>query len=282
MPKGSRRKNGGGQDRIIKQHGHFVYTVSTAATVSPFFVNPLYMDQRLIEQSDEFQEYRFTSLKARAFSEYTTTLHPVVSLAYTPVVLGTFPTVAQLPSLAVFALGAGSAGFPFPSIRVPRSELQSNAPKWFRRGTAYDDLLETQGTLYVGTTSSFATLSVVVHIEYTVELKARAEAGLTALFAQRTPTQSIAQTLNMVPNPRAALRTEPATELKQGMAGTTQAALQTSAQTGTRAERLGQTGEAGGSRQPPVDVTEAPGEEVWIRISDGAKRPSQAVRDRTP
>jgi len=245
-----------------------VFSVTGAYTVNTSYLNPLYLDQRLLEQSDEFQEYRFTSVRFSAFApNRTDSTMPILQVAYTPVVLGATPTYAQMSSLAVFGVGAGLPGSPYPSIRPSRNELQANAPRWFRRGTAFDDLLETQGVFYVGSDISFSGKTVYVHMEYTVELKARAEAALTALVTQ-PPTASqdvMAMTLNMVPNPNktyANLDSKQQASLPES-AGSATAPQGLGAQRGTL---LGQTGEAGGSQEPPVDVTEEAADGVWVRL----------------
>jgi hypothetical protein len=254
-----------------------VFAITGAYTVNTFYLNPLNLDQRLIEQSDEFQEYRFTSVRLTAFSPIRTdTAMPVIQVAYTPVVLGTTPTYAQMTSLAVFGVGSGSPGSPYPSIRPARSELQANPPRWFRRGTAFDDLLESQGIFYVGSDVSFATRTVYVHFQYTVELKARAEAALTALISRSTPQDSMAMALNMVPNPNKTYATldSEQNDIKTESAGTAKATVGLGVQRGTL---LGQTGEAGGSQEPPVDVAEEATDGVWVRLPVDTKCYSNPV-----
>lgn len=279
MPKGNHRGRSGGVDRTTTISGHHLYQVTAAATVASLSLSPLSLDQRLIEQSDEFQEFRFTSVKIRVFNEFSTALRPTTAVAYTPVVLGATPTYAQLPSLACFAVGNGFPGSPFPSFRVSKRELFTNAPRWFRRGTPYDDLLETQGTFYYGNNGSFATYPINVHISYTIELKARAEAALTSLRATALPAveQELASALNMVPNPlRAAKLPDPAVEQKtRGSDVTVQAAIGSGAQRGTS---LRQAGEPGGSREPPVDAAEESADGLWIRVPVDAKRSTQGPR----
>jgi len=240
--------------------------VGGAYTVDTLYLNPLSLDQRLIEQSDEFQEFRFTSLRVRAFSYTGQTDSPWLQLAYTPVVLGATPTYAQMSSLAVFSVGNGTVGAPYPSIRPSRAELQANAPRWFRRGTAFDDLLESQGVLYLGANQNFSVRQVRVHIHYTIELKARAEAALTSLLARSTPQDSMALALNMVANPTrkyATLDSEQQNDKKTESVGPAKAPVGLGVQRGTL---LGQTGEAGGSQEPPVDVAEEAADGVWIRV----------------
>jgi len=194
----------GDMDRTVTVKGAWYFQDSTAASVVGQPLNPLVMDARLLALSDLYQEFRFTSVKITVYSDSNGGKN--MALAYTPIVFTTAPTLSTLPSLARFAMGCGGYGSPYPTLKLSSRELTANPPKWFRRGTAYDDLLETQGFLYWASTANFATNVAQVIIEYVVQLRAKADASLTMerpLVAQPVPTDpSIQAALGMIPNPR--------------------------------------------------------------------------------
>lgn len=183
MPKGGRGKGTGGggiiQDPTVKIRGRYHLTIAGAAYVVEQLVNPLTMDQRLIELSDTFQEFRFTKLR---ISLMNASIGSEIAVAYEPTVLTTAPTLSTIHTLACYKRGNGQYGTPNPLLTVGRGELLASAPKWFRRGTAYDDLLETQGKIYYAVYggSFFSVLNGSALIEYEIELKSAAEASLTA------------------------------------------------------------------------------------------------------
>lgn len=180
---GGRGGLGADVDQTIRVKGQTFVTIATAITVQAYPLSPLLLDPRLLAMSDLYQEYRFVKLRVKAWCDDTVgapTVPVTTLLAYTPVLLSTAPTNVLMPSLPVFAMGNGFHGSPNPGFRVPKRELTANAPKWFRRGTAYDDLLEVQGTIYVGRLNSgFSSVNHTLWIEYEIELRAPADAALT-------------------------------------------------------------------------------------------------------
>lgn len=184
MPKHGRGKHKGGggqvlQDPTVKVRGRFRFVIGSAVYVAEQLVTPLAMDQRLIELSDTFQEFRFTKLRISLFNS---SIGSEVAVAYEPTILTTAPALAELHTLACYKRGNGQYGSGNPLLVVNRAELGASAPKWFRRGSPFDDLLETQGKIYYGVygAGTFAVLNGSVLIEYEVELRSAAQASLTA------------------------------------------------------------------------------------------------------
>lgn len=150
-------------------------------------LNPLTLDTRLVSVSDAFQEYRFLDIRVRLCPVFNLGTAPLLPpsflLAYTPVVPTNAPaTWVDLLNFSVLDMGNGMYGSKLPSLHVGRKKLFENAPRWFRRGTAYDDLLEVQGYLYCSLPlSAFATINTILEVSYVVELGAPAETGTTKL-----------------------------------------------------------------------------------------------------
>lgn len=178
-------------DPVVRAHGHFRTQVTGAVTIISFPVSVLSLDQRLSDLSDSFSEYRFTKIKAKLWNGVITI---DVAITYTPTLLTVTPTYAQLTSLPLYATGNGQFGSPNPTINISRRELTASGPKWFRRGTPFDDLFEIQGQIWVGCVTTFNATPAVLHLEYDVELKASADIALTAAQVPR----SALQTLEMV------------------------------------------------------------------------------------
>lgn len=224
MPKGRKGQSSGASrsgfkaDPIVKVHGNFLLAdAAVATTVSSVNLNPLLLDARLVSLSDTFQEFRFTKVKVHMFCPSAG--GPMLKLGYVPTITSATPTFGELDSLPIVSMGCGGAQGtpgPFPTIHIPRAELMANAPKWFRRGTAYDDLLESQGSIWYGSLTAFTTAPVYLWIEYDIELKANVAIALTSLpqlpahTAEEKNAESLAQierVLSMaprVPNPRRA------------------------------------------------------------------------------
>ncbi len=179
MPR-SKRVTGLGNDRTITVGSRYFYRDNTASTMLTFNLNPLSLGPMLLNISDDYMEYRFKKVKMSVASTST----EMANAAFTPVVLSAAPTAQTLWYLPIFAQGTGHFGSPFPSITVTK-ELYINAPRWFRRGTAYDDLLETQGFFYAGWAdgTAFNVRTINVLIEFTVELRGIVD---TALSVART------------------------------------------------------------------------------------------------
>lgn len=187
------------EDRPIKFAGRF-YSVSTAnVQVVALGLNPLYFDARCVTVSDAFQEYRFTKLVARAWLGNVVTSSPSVTpgganlaLAYEPGLLGSNPiSVGECQNLQNLAIGNGTFGAAYPHLRLSGPALLGASPvKWFRRGTAYDDTLETQGVVFFASTDTFTARPLTWLIEYEVEFRAPADTVLTSeLKADPTPQE---------------------------------------------------------------------------------------------
>lgn len=212
MPRRSAKRHGGKSHRVgggldtgqtVMFRGRYLFSPQTIGQITFVPLNPLFMDNRLLQASDEFQEYRFKRVKVHMFNGAFTAL----ALAYTPVAASATPTYSELAGFSVYKTGNGQFGSGNPTIELTPAELSSNAPKWFRRGTAYDDLLETQGFIYLGSGNQNFSVNLYTWclIEYEVELKAQAEASVTMQNPALTPLEQkvddLARASSMVPNP---------------------------------------------------------------------------------
>jgi hypothetical protein len=136
----------------ITVKGTFYGTSSGHDTVGNIGLSPLMMDARLIAVSDNFQEFRFKSVSIKLWHENDAPPHSLALVAgYTPVLPTSNPTYSELCSLPGSMVGNGEYGFPTPNLKLNRKLLHqqlTTRQSWFRRGTSFDDLLETQGYLW--------------------------------------------------------------------------------------------------------------------------------------
>jgi len=170
------------QDPTVTVKSKTIITYATANSLEVITLSPLNLDAWLINESDGYQEYRFTSLHVSAVIHGTANGFAPCILGYSPSLPSATPSASQLMQYPIASMGMGQAGAPWPSLTIGRDELLANGPKWFRRGTAYDDLTEFQGTIglanYNGT--AFSTYPCFVVISYTVELRGHIPTALTA------------------------------------------------------------------------------------------------------
>lgn len=170
---------GNSENGIVRMSGRYLFQANGVATMAAIGLNPLNMDARLVTVSDAWLEYRFTRARCKAWPITGTTS---LCLAYNPGLVTTSPTTQdQLTTLQQFAIGNGSFGCPFPALKLGLQALMGPSPmKWFRRGTGYDDLFETQGQLWFYNEGiAFNTLNVFVLVEYEVEFRSPAATALT-------------------------------------------------------------------------------------------------------
>ena len=163
----------------LKFSGRFYFTQSGAITQNAFNLNPLVFDDRCLQVSDQFQLYRFTSVTVRHWG--TNTLYPL-ALGYSPTLASTPPsTVQHIMDAEVASIGNGQVGSPWPTIKLNKQMLIKNSsPKWWRRGTAYDDLLELQGQVYYASPgASYSAQPGYFLVRYTIEFAAPADASTT-------------------------------------------------------------------------------------------------------
>lgn len=210
--KGRSHHGGKGIDagQTVLFRGRYLLKVTGAVQVIQISLNPLSLDARLLAVSDNFQEFRFKRVKAHMFNSAFTSL----ALAYTPIVPSASPTYAELCGFSEYRTGNGQFGSGNPTLVLGPAQLQANAPKWFRRGTPYDDLLETQGILHLGSGDQTFTLNANTWllVEYEIELKAQSEAALTVQNPALTPLEQkvddLALANSMAANPANARATE--------------------------------------------------------------------------
>ncbi len=163
-------------DPIVTLKGSTLNTISTAATVLSLKLDPTAIHSWLTNESDGYQEFRFTDVKVTLYANSTADHYMV---GYMPTLATTDPTAAQIMEGSISAVGNGFYGTPFPTIHVGRNELSSNISRWFRRGSGYDDLLENQGVIYFGSTTAFNTKNAYYWIRYTIQLRGRVNASVT-------------------------------------------------------------------------------------------------------
>jgi len=169
---------------MITYTGRYLLTdVTGSAFSSTIALSPLLLDARLVTVSDAYQEFRFTKVHVRITTGLTTVAE-TRALAFSPVVPTTQPTGSSafqdMMNFTSFSCGCGLFGSPLPHLKLTRKQLCANGPKWFRRGTAFDDLLEVQGYVYAANQfSAYESFRMNVFIEYTVQLQAPANTGTT-------------------------------------------------------------------------------------------------------
>lgn len=180
---------GHNEDRPVKYFGRAYFTFAANSYTTSLGLNPLSLDARCVSVSDAFQEYRFTRVSVHAWLGNIVAASPSVTpgganlaLAYEPGLLSSFPVnVQEHQNLQNVAIGNGTYGCPYPHLRLSGAALQGPSPvRWFRRGTAYDDTLEVQGVLLLGSTDTFTDRPCTLWIQYEVEFRAPADTALTA------------------------------------------------------------------------------------------------------
>jgi hypothetical protein len=153
-----------------KFRGKYLYTESSAAAIGVLSLTPLNLDARCVSITDAFMLYRFTKLRFHIVPTGGAG-YGIFALGYTPAIPTTGPgNGQQVLDCAVSSFGNGSVGFPLPHLNLTRKTLMTNAPKWFRRGTGYDDLLELQGQIYYWAQNNFNVANVLILIEWEIEV----------------------------------------------------------------------------------------------------------------
>jgi len=157
------------------------------------------MDARLLQLSDSWQEFRFTKAKVMAWLGNLTPASPSVtpgganlSLGYTPALPSSQPALlSEVLQLQNAAIGNGTFGSPYPKLRLTRNDLTGASPvKWYRRGTAYDDTLEVQGSVYISSSDLFSARPLSVVVEYEIEFRTPADPATT--LARQDPPEPAA------------------------------------------------------------------------------------------
>jgi len=191
-------------NKMVTYTGRHIINDISATFTNNVGLNPLVLDPRLVTVSDAFQEFRFTRVNVHVL--YGGAAPQPWALAYTPVI----PTAAvgstgftDLAGMAAFSAGSGIFGSPFPHLKLGKKILAQNAPKWFRRGTAYDDLLEVQGYIYYSNLlSGIDQVRIVLVIDYTIQLQAPSTTSLTmrAAHAPQSMVDALARVRSTLPD----------------------------------------------------------------------------------
>jgi hypothetical protein len=149
------------------QGRHFV-TLNGASTQVVQLLTPLNLDARLLAASDLFMNYRFTNVVVHAIFASTNQL---VGIGFNTGIATTAPAGYQeLMDMSCASMGSGLFGSPCPKLKIgPKILLGTTGPKWFRRGTPYDDTLEVQGQLVVLQNGNFSVNYCYLVIMYTIE-----------------------------------------------------------------------------------------------------------------
>ena len=166
------------------------YVTSTSNALSTFFVqfSPLVMDARVLQVSDAWQEFRFVKAKAKAWLGNLTPASASVTpgganlaLGYTPALPTVQPVLlSDVMQLQNAAIGNGTFGCGYPQIRMSRNDMIGASPvKWYRRGTAYDDTLEVQGSVFISSSDLFSARPLSVLVEYEIEFRTPSDPGNT-------------------------------------------------------------------------------------------------------
>lgn len=212
MPKGKGKRMIKGlagipRDKSIVVRGTFVTLFGGASPVFTQNLTPLSLDSRLLAESDLYSEFRFLKASAKAWQANApgdVNHQGGLWCAYTPAILSATPTTALAAQLPRFKIGNGQFGNPIPKCVVSGGEMFVNAPRWFRRGTPNDDLLELQGAFFIGTVTSvpFTDMNAWIQIDYVIEMRAQCDATLTAPSQTlATAIDSLARMCNAAVNP---------------------------------------------------------------------------------
>jgi hypothetical protein len=164
----------------VTVRGKYYYGNATASAVDVLSLSPLNLDARCIALSDQYMLFRFTKLHARCVQPGGSD-HPIF-MGFTPALPTTNPSSPQETlDCAVSAWGSnpGRFGNPAPQLKLNKKILTTNGPKWFRRGTAFDDLLEVQGRVFTTSTVPFNTNIIYLVFEWEMELAAPLSAADT-------------------------------------------------------------------------------------------------------
>jgi len=138
----------------VTVRGKYHYGNTNTTTVDTLSLSPLNLDARCIALSDNYMLFRFTKFHVKfiqAPAGATAAPNLPIAIGYSPALPTTAPTsIQEVLDCAVSSGGPsqGIYGFEIPHLRLGRKILTTNAPKWFRRGTAFDDLLEIQGRIF--------------------------------------------------------------------------------------------------------------------------------------
>lgn len=162
----------GSMQGTARLSGRHYVSWNTTSAIQSLDLNPSNLDDRCIGMAELFQEFRFTSLQLTAisFGVKSSTTGAYHSVAYQPVKPPNNPAgLEEMMDCPLWCAGDGTVGFPWPTIRVRRHELNSGVVPWHRVSTAADDLFETQGTMYYK--ASYATDVSILWIEYDVEFR---------------------------------------------------------------------------------------------------------------
>lgn len=109
-----------------------------------------------------------------------------LALGYTPALPTAAPLLlSDVMQLQNATIGNGTFGCPYPKLKLSRDALTGASPvKWYRRGTAYDDTLEVQGSVYLSSNDLFSARPLSVLVEYEVEFRTPSDPANTVQVAE--------------------------------------------------------------------------------------------------
>lgn len=148
-------------------------TVNFSATTSVTLqLNPLALDARLLAHSDLYMNYRFTAVTVQVFRRDNNLpgTYPICLGFNTGVATVAPASQNEVMDCSVSSIGIGQYGSPWPKLLLNKKKLFQAAPKWFRRGTPYDDLLEVQGQIFMlSLNGTFEASQLYYTVRYVVE-----------------------------------------------------------------------------------------------------------------
>lgn len=190
-------------NRPIRYVGRYFVNDASAATVLTLNLSPLSLDPRCVQISDGYQNFRFDRVRVRAFSNAVPFIGGL-TVGYSPTLPSAAVTAAAIDELPVYAIGNGTFGSPWPRLNLS-AELHQNQPRWFRRGTGYDDLAELQGQFVIGYSGAYgfntSNLNVSLLVEYEVHLSGNVDASLTLPVSSVVQDDSKSESSTIVVDP---------------------------------------------------------------------------------
>lgn len=175
------------EDKPVKFVGRHVVSYDGSGAYQTIVLNPLSLDPRLVTVSDAWQNYRFERIHVRAWVGSVSGAISIsfppgssnLAIGFTTGLLGAAPATQQeLASLQDWAMGNGTFGSAYPSLKLGKAALvEPLMLKWMRRGTPFDDNFESQGQFFFLADKA---IPYTVCIEYECWFRTPAATGLTA------------------------------------------------------------------------------------------------------
>jgi hypothetical protein len=187
------RVNNFAATRTVRISGNTLLTLTMGSDsgtfrYEQFDISPATLSSRLATLSDAFLAYRFTRFRFRVYGQPSDTAPFFTAVGYVPVVPDAPPLyisdIAEMQSACILS----GPNAPPPMLDILRRGMNGLLTKWLKtRPTAVDDTFEYQGSIVAGCINAFATHSVYLFIEYSVEFKDPAPTNLTSFIRDPVP-----------------------------------------------------------------------------------------------